>query len=123
MRPVEASCGDALVDITRQLPATHVPLQKLPQPPQWLCSLMVLKQLPSHTSGKLGRQPVGSVSKVPTEIIVVKKSEDPERSDEPIEGAADLMIDDRFDVGVGVLEIVDHTVDAQTLRLLAFRVK
>jgi hypothetical protein len=122
MRSVEASCGDALVDIARQLPATHVPLQKLPQPPQWLCSLMVLKQLPSHTSGKMGGQPRGSVFRVPTEVAPADNSGDPVDGDELIEGLADLIVDDRSDVGVDVVEINSHAAGAQILKPLAFRV-
>lgn len=122
MRPVEASCGDALVDITKQIPATHVPLQNLPQLPQWLCSLMVLKQIPLQRSGRMGGQPVGSVSTVSTEVAIASNSGDPDGDDELIEGAVDLMIDDRFTVGVDVLEIDDHTAGAQTLKPLPFRV-
>jgi hypothetical protein len=83
---------------------------------------MVLKQLPSHTSGKMGGQPRASVFKVPTEVAPADNSGDPVDGDELIEGLADLIVDNRSDVGVDVVEINSHAAGAQILKPLAFRV-
>jgi hypothetical protein len=120
MRPVETSCGDGSVDIAKQVPVTHVPLQKLPQPPQWLCSLSVLKHIPSHTSGNMGGQPVGSESDVSAEVAAADNSGDPVGGDELIEGIIDLIADDRLGIGVDVLEIDDQPVGTQILKPLTF---
>jgi len=83
---------------------------------------MVLKQVPSHRSGKIGGQPAGSVSIVTTEVTVASNSGDLDGGDELTEGIVDLTIDDRFDVGVDVREIDDHNAGAQTLNPVPFRV-
>ena len=70
----------------------------------------------------MGGQPVGSVSTVSTKVAIATNSGDPDCDDELIEGAVDLMIDDRFNVGIDVLEIDGHTAGAQTLKPLPFRV-
>lgn len=75
-----------------------------------------MKQEPSHTSGKLGGQPVGLGSGVSIETAATDNRGDRDDVGELIKSTVDLIVEDRLDVGVEVLEIDGQPAGAQTLK-------